>query len=230
MRKYAIIIGLILAFGINAFAQDIQILETGGFHGEEVSAESGESWLGLFKQKNDYALLPVVLTVEDVHDPIVDSSENEKTGKEVKVLGQGEPVFLIKGKGFINSRVVKTVFSGGKPITNIFNETYDFAGKKYNLKVQTEIIRKKVSTSLNETSKLILSDGKTEQTIYSVERCNDCHWQINWAGDLDNDGKLDFYLNLSDHYNVANLKLFLSSEAESGELVKEVAEFTTTGC
>jgi hypothetical protein len=230
MKKYAIILGLILTFGISAFAQNIEILETGGFHGEEVTAKTGESWLGLFKQGENYSLLPVVLTVENFHDAIVDNDESEKTGKEVTVLGQDKPVFLIRGKGFTQSRVVKTVFSGAKPIDNIFNETYEFAGKKYNLKVQTIIIRKKVSTSLNETSKLILSDGKTEQTIYSIERCDDCHWQINWAGDLDGDGKLDFYLNLSDHYNVANLKLFLSSEAESGKLVKEVAEFTTTGC
>src|SRR5688572_5798635 len=35
----------------------IKLLETGeGFHGDEIQAKSGETWLGLFKEKNKYNL------------------------------------------------------------------------------------------------------------------------------------------------------------------------------
>lgn len=232
MKKTTILIGFILIFSICVFAQNgkVEIQETGTFHGEEVSSKTGENWLGLFQQGENYALLPVVITVENVYDPIIDENENEKTGKEIKVLGQENPVFLIRGKGFTQSRVVKTIFKGEKNIENDFDETFDFMGKKYNLKVESGRRESESPKSLNETSKLVLTEGKTTQTIYSVGRCSDCFWYLYWSGDLDNDGKLDFYMLLTDHYNVASMKLFLSSQAENGKLVQEVAEFTTTGC
>lgn len=60
--------------------------------------------------------------------------------------------------------------------------------------------------------------------------CDDCGWGIYWAGDLDGDGKLDLYLDLANHYNVGQYRLFLSSPAEKGKLVKEVANFRFVGC
>ena len=232
MRSFIILIGLILVMSFSVFAQNgkIEIMETGAFHGEEVSVKTGEIWLGLFKQNENYSLLPVVITVENVHDPIIDNDESEKTGKEVTVLGRENAVFLIRGRGFSQSRVVKTVFQGEKSIENDFDEIFDFEGGKYNLKVESERKNAENPKLLNETSKLVLTEGKTSQILYSVDICDDCGWQIKWAGDLDGDGKLDFYLQLNNHYNGANMKLFLSSAAENGKLVKEVAEFRYVGC
>lgn len=230
MRKSILFTALILIFSISVFAQNIQILETGGFHGEEVSAKTGETWLGLYKTGETYTLLPSVLTVEYFHDAIIDNDENDKTGMEVKVLGQTEPILLIKGTGFTQSRVVPTVFGGVEQIKTDFDKTFDFSGEKYRLKVETEKPNKDFPEYLNKTSKLVLTKGKTTQILYAPDECNDCVWQMNWVGDLDGDGKLDFYLYLTYHYNVAMKKLFLSSDAESGKLVKEVAEFTTAGC
>ena len=51
-----------------------------------------------------------------------------------------------------------------------------------------------------------------------------------WAGDLDRDGELDLLVDATFHYNVSNWTLWLSSGADSGELVGEVATLTTTGC
>lgn len=229
MKKYAIIFVLILTLGISAFGQKIQILEIGAFHGEEVSAESGDNWFGLFKFGNDHALFPVVLWVETVRDEIVDAPD-EKTGKEVKTVGHGKPLFLIKGKNLVQRRKIETVFAGEKSIGGDFNENYEFAGVKYNVKVESERKDKENPQYLNESSKLTLSDGRVSQTIFSVEACDDCAWQMIWAGDLDADGKLDFYLQLNSHYNSRVMRLFLSSEAENGNLVKEVAEFGIVGC
>ena len=106
MRSFTVLLGLILVFGFSVFAQKgkIEIIETGAFHGDEISAKTGENWLGLLKQNGNYTLLPVVITVVNVHDPIVDESESEKTGKEVKILGQENAVFLIRGGNFTQSR------------------------------------------------------------------------------------------------------------------------------
>ena len=54
-----------------------------------------------------------------------------------------------------------------------------------------------------------------------------------WAGDLDNDGKTDFIIQIPTHPNNEmgdSSGLFLSSKADSEELVKLVAYFISIGC
>ena len=54
-----------------------------------------------------------------------------------------------------------------------------------------------------------------------------------WAGDLDNDGKTDFIIQIPTPPNNEmgdSSGLFLSSKAHSEELVKLVAYFSSTGC
>ncbi len=51
-----------------------------------------------------------------------------------------------------------------------------------------------------------------------------------WAGDLDRDGKLDFLLDATTHYNVSEPTLFLSSPAQAGEIVRPVATIHFVGC
>lgn len=225
----SILVLIVFSFSVSAQKNKIQIIETGKFHNEEITAETGEMWLGLYAQGENYSLLPSVLTVETVYDAVVDAAD-EKTGKSVKILVQTKPIFLIKGDGFVQSRTVKTVFDGEKTIGNSFDETYNFQGKSYRLYVETGNPKNAKSETVDETSKLILTDGKTKQIIYSQEYCDDCSWSLSWAGDLDDDGKLDFYIDLSDHYNASHRRLFLSSKAGNGDLVKEVAKFVTSGC
>jgi hypothetical protein len=232
MKNRIILSVLVLVFlSFSAFAQKnkIQIIETGEFHGDEITAETGEMWLGLYAQGENYSLLPSVLTIETVHDQIVDAAD-EKTGKSVKILGQPKPIFLIKGDGFVQSRTIKTVFDGEKSIGNNFDETFIFQGKSYRLYVETENPKNTKSEMVDETSKLVLTSGNIKQIIYSQKNCDDCGWSLQWVGDLDDDGKLDFYADVSDHYNASHRRLFLSSKAGNNELVKEAAEFVTVGC
>ncbi len=51
-----------------------------------------------------------------------------------------------------------------------------------------------------------------------------------WVGDLDRDGKPDFFTNLYLNENGDYLNLYLSSRAKKGKLVKKVAVFATSGC
>jgi hypothetical protein len=51
-----------------------------------------------------------------------------------------------------------------------------------------------------------------------------------FAGDLDRDGVLDLLLDTTDHYNLSRPTLFLSSQAGTGELLREVARFVAVGC
>ena len=215
---------------------DIKMMESGQFHGEEIKAQSGEIWLGLFNRGGEFFLELTAVEIEAVFDSIVDEEKGEKTGKKVSVAGDAQPLFLLKNAEILKKGKVKTLsylddknedaYREGV-INNQKSRTFKLNNKIYKLFVKTE---KEKNEHLDETSKLVLSDGTQEQIIYAQEYCDDCSWEFHWAGDLDGDGKLDLYLDLANHYNVGQKRLFLSSKAGKGELVKEAASFRTVGC
>ena len=69
-----------------------------------------------------------------------------------------------------------------------------------------------------------------KQTIVPFNSPVETPTMIGWIGDIDRDGIPDFIMELSGHDNTGRTCLFLSSKADSNELVKLVATHTTTGC
>ena len=211
----------------------IKLLETGEeFHGDQINAKSGETWLGLFKKNDKYVLQTTKLKIVNVHDTIVDE-EDGKTGKSVFTNNKAQAVLLLQNAKMLREGEVKTVFFAGETdesteLKNGSEKSFEFNGEKYNLRVENKISSDEF---LGKGSKLTLSHNGTEQILnYLKDGCNDCYWNLYWVGDIDQDGKLDFYFDLSWHYNVTDKKLFLSSQAEKGKLVKYVANFWTNGC
>jgi hypothetical protein len=79
-------------------------------------------------------------------------------------------------------------------------------------------------------AQLIFTSGSSTQTLYSLNAAGESAiWYLLWAGDIDGDGKIDLYLSLGG-FNLEERRLFLSSQAPPGQLVKGVAKFTITGC
>jgi hypothetical protein len=68
--------------------------------------------------------------------------------------------------------------------------------------------------------------GVTKDPALMVS-CDEPHFTIHWAGDLDRDGQLDMLVTFSRKYSYHPRQLFLSSSARSGELVAEVARYNT---
>jgi hypothetical protein len=86
---------------------------------------------------------------------------------------------------------------------------------------------------------LILRSGAVRQTLFTYRSffsegqriwASERPPTVLWAGDLDLDGGLDILLDTSDHYNVTEMRLFLSSAVQREPLPSEVARFTHTGC
>jgi hypothetical protein len=67
--------------------------------------------------------------------------------------------------------------------------------------------------------------GRTTNDPALVVSCDEPHFTVHWAGDLDRDGQLDMLVTFSHKYSYHPRQLFLSSVARSGELVKEVARY-----
>ncbi|MDI6840977.1 MAG: hypothetical protein QMD71_09060 [bacterium] len=102
----------------------------GEFHGNEVSAKSGEAWFGLYLTENGYELIPSKITVEAIYDPIV-NNKNEETGKRVSVDQTTKLLFLMKGLESLKSGVVKTLFSGREFLYPAQSMTLKFTEKNY---------------------------------------------------------------------------------------------------
>jgi hypothetical protein len=211
---------------------EARLLEVGQFHKEEVEAETGEQWLGLHISEDSSMLLNYELTVESVEDPVVDEP-GQKTGKKVAVDLPLQPIFLINSDWILNAGPVETVFEGNpERLERIAPVKLHLAGTSYQLKIAgPEDGEKCWQDGLPKNAKLVLATGNSSQVLYTLEECgSDPTWALLWAGDLDKDGKLDLYVSVTQHYNISEKKLFLSSQADEGQLVQEIAEFVTSGC
>ncbi len=215
-----------------------RLIETGdGFHGDEIEAKSGETWLGLFKKGNDFFLKNTKLKVRRVHDSIVDGERKINTGKSVFSREKSQAVYLLKNAKKLKEVKIKTLFYFDDDDREDYDDFFQFnigVRKKFsigenNFSIQ---VKKGINKKGEKIIALILSDGKINQTLHSLKYFgeDDYMGSLVWVGDLDNDGKPDFYLDLYFHDNVEYKNLFLSSEAEKGKLVKKVAVFSITGC
>ena len=210
---------------------EIQLLQVGVFHGDEVSAESGEVWLGLYSTPDGYALITSRITVETVYDPLVDNA-GEKTGKVVSVEGQTRPLFLIKGLDAPKRESIKTLST---------EQTILSPGKSLNLRLDSENEYQLMAygegdigpngfTSLENYS-IELSKGQFSQELLTYDSTNGAIPTLLWVGDLDGDNQLDLLINATPHYTVYSAPvLFLSSMARDGNLAQRVAIFIATGC
>jgi hypothetical protein len=72
-----------------------------------------------------------------------------------------------------------------------------------------------------------LSDGRAVQELYVPNdqpfSCDEPHFSVQWAGDLDGDGRLDLVTTFSPKYSWYPRRLYLSSAAAPGDLVGLVA-------
>jgi len=226
-----------LMMGMLVFANSDRqgaVLMPGAFHGEEISATSGETWLALMHKEGRFYLEETVLTVEAVHDNMVDKP-GEKTGKKIITDKSDQNVLLL-----INNLELKTGPVNGKTYPGHFFKNAEpvhiqFGGKPYHL---TMLVPEKVERETK--SPLEFSSTKKKQMLrsYYTRVMNDSTYVfgdegsvgIQWIGDLDGDNKPDLIMSLSDHYNVMETVLLLSSQAKEGQLVKEVAVFRGVGC
>jgi hypothetical protein len=211
----------------------VEILRVGQFHGKEVSAKSGEIWFGLYPTKDGYELISSKIVVDTVCDHMI----GENAGKKVQVDRSTKPLFLVKGSESLKGGVVKTVFSGIKFLYPAESMEFKFGEKDYYILVGFgEALDRGVAKPFdiairNYRIEVSHYPWVNKQVIASFDIvAMDGLPTLLWAGDLDRDGKLDLLLDLTNHYNVSEYTLFLSSMAEGDSLLQKVAKFRSVGC
>jgi hypothetical protein len=234
------LIGLI-CFASTAIAQvnTPQILLPGTFHGNEVVAQTGEEWLAMVPFDRGYTLVETRVRIDLVRDELQDN-DNQTTGKRVSVdIDKKKSLFLLRGISSVKPGEIETI--AAKTIPLEINKSIQLRLKSkrtYKLSVVCEETTPLTVDNFKECS-LILTIGSKSQrimtfTVYYPPNnkpifASDAHPSLLWAGDIDRDGALDLLLDLSNHYNISNPTLFLSSDAQNNDLVIKKTEFITYG-
>ncbi len=216
-----------------------KLLEIGeAYHGDQVAAKTGESWIGLFRDGDRYFLKTTSIKITKVRDEIVDDENSGvETGKTVTTKMDLPAVFLLKNVAGIRDGEVETLYYADPDNDADFQDSilkvrtvreFNYNDSHYTVRVDSPSPH---DDYLGKGSKLVIDrDGEEQVLRYLPFGCNDCSWTLGWVGDIDRDGKLDFYFDLTGHYNITSRRLFLSSRAAKGQLLKFVAEFWTNGC
>lgn len=209
-----------------------EILRIGDFHGDDITIENIDGWYGLFKNDSGHALESVKLKVEPWHDIVIDRP-GETTGVSIRIERQQKPLILVRGPKEFITGVVPTTFSGrnsiipGKLIRldthiltafgHITDEGFRQPGDLLILGYQVSLFK---SGSSERPQTLVKYDRSVFESLSTLL----------WAGDLDRDGRIDFLLNIRNHYAVVgHYALYLSTEAENNDMVKLVAELFLRG-
>lgn len=207
----------------------IQIMQIGQYHGDEITARFGiaKAWLALIVNKQQAELVASTPKISRVFDPVSDE-EGAKSSYSGKLVEdhQNAPILLIKASWLKPGPIAQA---------SLVEDSQAFTWNAKQFRLLHRCGKASSKESLLEC-KVVLSDGKNQQFIidtsepnqgYSDEFANTVN--IVWAGDIDRDGKPDFIL-LNTHYNGENTQLFLSSKADKNQLVKSVARVYRVGC
>jgi hypothetical protein len=215
----------------------IRVIEPGQFHSYEIAAKTGQRWLGLFVNGRRSRLRYSTINVRGVYDDVTDYGAKRKTGKRITVNSDQQPVFLLNNSSTLKPGPVKTVFEmkADEPSQGLekFPQTLKLGRRSYILKVvspdKTPV--QCLMSDFPKNARLVLASGHAQQVLYTLDVCgNDPIWYLVWAGDIDRDGKLDLYVNVTQHYDYSDRVLLLSSLARKGKLVRDAAIFETGGC
>lgn len=217
----------------NELANKYKILMPGVYHQSSVRNIKGLKWLGVFKTDSTHVLEPVELNFKPC--PAPSSSRSDDTnGISIAVEHTLNPIFLIHSSQNLEPGSIKTYFDGNKFINAgvLIHLELDcltalglvtdvgFRHPGDILTLDYQILLLKYPYARNDRQILIKHERTAGEDTPSLL----------WAGDLDQDDHIDLLLDISNHYAGRHYVLYLSSEADEGEMVKPVAELMISGC
>ncbi|HVH34650.1 MAG TPA: hypothetical protein VM847_11145 [Tahibacter sp.] len=233
--KTAALCLLLCAVTIGTAAASPQLALPGeAFHGDEVPARDGETWLALAVSDGKARLQSVKLEVTAVSDPLVDDPD-DRSARSVAAPGVEALVFL-RGIDALKPGDAGAVLAREQTVST---ERPLRLGSDAAAPQITVHCAKSAGQTEASSCEVSLGDGKTTQVLFRVagERSevdgrvfDDAVATVTFAGDLDHDGRVDLVIDTSDHYNLSRPTLFLSGAAAPGLLVGRVAQQQLTGC
>jgi hypothetical protein len=179
-----------------------------------INFEPNMNWYGLYQEKEKYYLKKTNIGFFRIYSDMLDFGITTSDNKNLLfIIGSKKP---LKEK----STTVPEWGINGYPLFQQEKSEGFVALEKYGIAVKEDGPYGGFSISLNMDSKTQLLNSK-EMEISQV-------MSIQWVGDLDGDDQLDYII----HYGEKSGQtiLYLSSEAEEGEIVKPVAAYFSGYC
>ena len=198
----------------------VRLLFTGDFHDEEVPYRTGEKWIGLFRDGDEYELKKTTIVVQETKGEDLFSTN-------VSTKPRRKPLFLLNGNTGLELGKVSTTFDAEDHESFVIDNCNDL---KSSFRIKGMFWRLCMENAPkgypDKGTTLNLKGPGSETVLRSLPKgCNDCTWKLLWAGDLDNDTNLDLLIDVSDHYNVSQPTLFLSTKPDT-----VFATFRSVGC
>jgi len=168
-----------------------------------------------------------------VNDPM-DDDANSLNGREVIADITPDPILLVRGDVFQSGN--EDAMSWG-PLEIPLGKTVTMGSAEFSLQIQDSTVEQ---GQRQYKFAVLLRVGGVEQLVAIYSAYSDVgadfipaaerNPSLLWVGDLDGDERVDLLLDTSDHYNVDEVTLFLSSRRSKGDLVKAVAFSRRVGC
>jgi hypothetical protein len=211
------------------FKNDFDILLPRSYRsyvGERPGIDLTQKWGDLYEQNGEYYLGKADFKIEKGFDECSGDSL-------VSIIPKNKTIIFIDYPSLKLGKI-KSVKIEEDKIWPDEKMTLAFNNVNYTLRAEGKVLSSEmVSTDDNteevfkkvENYKLYLTTGNTtEKLLLAEESFNDTFVELIFAGDIDNDGKLDFIFSANRHYEEERVILFLSSKAKSGEAMKRVSE------
>ncbi|MFL5403665.1 MAG: hypothetical protein ACJ8BF_12680 [Gemmatimonadales bacterium] len=220
---------LLLTAGSLPAQQKVELLFTGSFLGERAWPKTGEKWLGLYRTASGFRLAPTKIKVERVPDACAG------TATRISADMAEEPYLLVRGHDSFGLGLIDTALAGneflypGQSISVRFGKPEHWY---YMLALGSASARP--GDILFTDYRLELRDSEhpgSGQVFLKFDRLAlENIPNLQWAGDLDRDGRLDLLFRVPIGGHSKRYVLFLSSAASRPKLVKVVASFDLLDC
>ena len=208
----------LLALSVRAAAAGgtrVSLLMVSDWAYQEIPDGSDGTWLGIFKTAGGSELKSTRVHIE--------ASEEEPDVRKAVVDSRDTPLFLVRG--------LRNAQPGPLPTAQVLDED---PGPGQRVRLAFRGIESALFLRANpgeaEVYDLVFESGQRRQVLYESYGWNEDRIELIWAGDLDRDGRLDFLVDYAEDDAASAPTLFLSSQARSGEMVGEAADFPQYCC
>lgn len=188
-------------------ASAVRILAPGTYARTEVAKDAAGPWWALVREGEAFSLRTA--TVRTSFISLDEARPRVLDGVEVTTPGVEETVLLVRGlklaprpaQAADGLRVEGNAAGDQKVVGSFLGDPFELWSEPLGEASPKAILR--------------LRMGSATHALLVLEDCEDCTWDLLWAGDLDGDARLDALVGTTHLENKGLLRLFLSSKAKA---------------